>query len=226
MSIFIKIIYTLLFISLLVQPHIIKTHISFLTSAYSQTISTVIIFLIAYFTYTFSRREIRKKEAKLSIMDQKLLDSFKYIGIVNRRLPLLKNLTSNLLEKNKISKQEKKQIFQNLLATAVVSIAKVNWGFIRFIDTTSQKTAKEFIFINKNYIVLQKRIGNRELLDAKKQPTTVKELDNLWIIPTTEREAVIQGYLVFSKPSEPLDDERFIFQAIVDQAQLFYKYLY
>jgi hypothetical protein len=226
MSKFTKFIYAILFIALLLHPHFVPDHIGILPRAYAESIITTFIIIMALLTYYLHNRDVRRKEEELKTSTQKLAESFKYIGTVNLRLPLLKNLTSDLLANSKLSKKEKNKIFQNLLATAIVSIAKVNWGIFRFIDVETYKTVKEFIFTHKDYVVMQTGIGNKELLNAKQQQSAYKTLNDLWIVPTAEQEAIIQGYLVFPKPSEPLEDERWILQAITDQAQLFYKYLY
>lgn len=221
-----KFIYALLFLILLIHPHLLPDHIGFLPKAYAETTITLFIFGIGSLLYRLHKRDLAKKERELKSSSEKLADAFKYIGTVNRRLPMLKSLTTDLLANSKLSKKEKLKIFQDLLATALVSVAKVNWGLMRFIDTDSGKTVKEFIFTTQEYVMIKNGIGNKELLQSRQQPVTIKTASDLFIIPTTEQEAVIQGYLVFPKPANSLEDERWILQAITDQAQLFFKYLY
>ena len=226
MSKFTKFIYVLLFIALVLHPHFVPDHIGILPRAYAESLITGFIMALALLMYYLHKRDLRRKDAELKTSTEKLADSFKYIGLVNRRLPLLKSLTSDLLANSKLSKKEKLKIFQDLLATALVSVAKVNWGLLRFIDTDSGKTVKEFIFTTEEYVVMKNGIGNKELLQSRQQTAAIKTASDLFIIPTTEQEAVIQGHLVFPKPAESLEDERWILQAITDQAQLFFKYLY
>ena len=224
MSKFTKFIYAVLFLILLVHPHMVPDHIGFLPRAYAESLITAFIFGIAFLIYWLHQRDLDKKNEELKNSTEKLSTAFKYIGTANRRLPLLKSLTSDLLASSKLSKKEKHKIFDNLLATALVSIAKVEWGMFRFIDTNSGKTIKEFVFTIKEYVVMKNGIGNKELIQSRHQPTAIKSLTDLLVIPTTEQEAMIQGYLVFPKPDASLEDERWILQAITDQAQLFFKY--
>lgn len=226
MSRFTKLIYIILSLALVIHPHLIPAHIRIIPGAYVQSIVTALILGIAFLVYHLHQRDIKRREQELQNFSKKLSDSFKYIGSVNTRLPLLKNLTSDLLANPKFSKKEKNQVFQNLLATALVSVAKVNWGLFRFVDAEAGKTVKEFIFTNKGYVVMKNGIGNKALLELKKQSALIKSSENLFIIPTIEQEAAIQGYLIFPKPDESLEDKRWILQAITDQAQLFFKYLY
>lgn len=226
MSKFTKLIYGLLFLILLIHPHFLPDHIGFLPRAYAESLITVLLFGAAFLVYWLHKRDLAKKEAELKDAGEKLLDAFKYIGTVNRRLPLLKSLTTDLLASSKLSKKEKLKIFQDLLATALVSVAKVEWGLLRFIDIESGKTVKEFIFAVKDYVVMKNGIGNKELLQSRRQQAAIKSSEDLFIIPTTEQDAIIQGHLVFPKPDSSLEDERWVLQAITDQAQLFFKYLY
>ncbi len=221
-----KFIYIILFLILLLHPHLLPDHIGFLPKAYAETLITLFIFGIGSLLYLLHKRDLDKKEQELKNSSEKLADAFKYIGTVNRRIPLLKSLTTDLLANSKLSKNEKLKIFQDLLATALVSVAKVNWGLLRFIDTDTGKTVKEFIFTTKNYVVMQNNVGNKELLQSRQQSSAIKTASDLFIIPTTEQDAIIQGHLVFPKPIASLEDERWILQAITDQAQLFFKYLY
>lgn len=226
MSKFIKLIYIILFLALILHPHFISGHVWIFPKAYAQSLITIFILGIAFLIYFLHQRDIKRKEKELQSVNQELSDKFKYIGDINRQLALLKNFTSDLLSNPKFSKKEKHQIFQELLATALVSVAKVNWGLLRFVNIESGKTVKEFIFTNKEYVVMKNGIGNKELLRLREQPAAIKLLEDLFVIPTTEQQAVIQGYLVFPKPVDPVEDERWILQAITDQAQLFFKYLY
>src|SRR3989338_9862424 len=119
-----KTIYVILFVALLVMPHL-SDHVKNISRAYVESIVMLVIFGIAYLTYFLSNNELRKhKEQKskiehnLEISEQKLLDSFKYLGTVNRRLTLLKDLSSDFLNKKQFTKKYKKSILNNLLTVA------------------------------------------------------------------------------------------------------------
>jgi len=230
MSNFTKIAYALLFMTLIAQPHFTDhIHMWFVPKPYIESLVTLIVFGLAYLVYYLHIQETKKNKmlAKdLRISQEKLLDSFKYIGSINTRLPLLKHLSSELLAGSKNTERHKKTIFDNLLATAIVSIAKVDWGLLRFVEMKNQRTAKEFIYANGDYILLTHRVGNRALSLSRKQNANIKTLGEFQVVPTSDEETAIQGFLILPRAEVNLTDEYSFLQAVVDQAQLFYKYLF
>ena len=218
-------IYFMLFVALLLQPHFTR-HVDDALKPYMQSLAILIILGIAYLVYLLSRRELNKKGEELKVSQGKLLESFEYIGKFNRRLPLLKNLSTDLLANPKLTKQHKKIIFSDLLATAIVSIAKANWGLFRLVEISSKRTVKEFIYTAPDYVLPQQFFGNSELVEIHNQSAKIKTVGKFNIIPVSDEEAEIQGFLIFPKPAVDLTDEYLVLQAIVDQMQLFYKYLF
>ncbi len=227
-----KITYIVLFILLLLMPHFSK-HVGSTSQAYVESFVMLVIFGIAYLTYCLNKNELRKREVQnhkleqgLEVSEQKLLESFKYIGKVNRRLPLLKNLTSDFLDKKQFTKKYKKSVFDSLLATAVISIAKTKRGIFRFVEISKQRTVKEFVFSHKDYFLLTQRIGNEDLIVCRNDNNVIKKIGNFYIIPTSDPVAPIQNFLILPKSDTDFREEYSTLQAITDQAQLFYKYLF
>ena len=227
-----KTIYVILFIALLVMPHF-SDHVKNISRAYVESIVMLVIFGIAYLTYFLTNYELRKHqeqnskiEHNLEISEQKLLDSFKYLGTVNRRLTLLKDLSSDFLNKKQFTKKYKKSILNNLLTTAVISIAKTKQGVFRFVEVAKQRTVKEFFFSYKDFTLLAGRIGNKDLVACRANSNNIKKIGNFYIIPTSDQVAPIQNFLILPKSSMDFGEEYSILPAITDQAQLFYKYLF
>ena len=227
-----KTIYIILFSALLLMPHF-SDHVVGISQAYVESIVMLVIFGIAYLTYFLNNHELRKHkeqnrkiEHNLEISEEKLLDSFKYLGTVNRRLTLLKDLSSDFLNKKQFTKNYKKSILNNLLATAVISIAKTKRGIFRFVEVAKQRTVKEFIFFDKDFTLLAGRIGNKDLVACRTDHNNIKKIGNFYIIPTSDQVAPIQNFLILSRSDRSFEEEYPVLQAITDQAQLFYKYLF
>ncbi|MBI2050973.1 MAG: hypothetical protein HYT31_04165 [Parcubacteria group bacterium] len=219
------IIYLILFAALLLHPHLIE-HIGPISKPYVESILNVVIIGLGLLTYYLHQRRLARQEKALNISKAKLLESFKYIGLVNRQLPLLRQVSTDLMANNNGAKQGKKTVFDNLLAIAVVSIAKKKWGVLRFIAVDSYQTVKEFIHTHNKALVAS-RISNRELVVASGQSNFATAQD-FYSIHTSDQAAVVKAYLIFPRGSgaEDLANEYSVLQAITDQAQLFFKYLY
>lgn len=228
MSSLTKIIYAALFAVLLLQPHLIQRHIFPSASPYVENAITVSVFALGFLTYLLHQHDLKKKESenqrlgtKLKTEHAKLLESFEYLGLVNRRLPLLQNLTSDLLTDFKDIHREKKRIFEKLLNTAVVSIADAEWGLLRFVHEPKQRTLKEFSFSRTN-IAPAIQLGNKELLESQKHSIS----GDYSSIVSSDVSRPERCFLIIPKQNNLSEENLNILRAIVDQAHLFYAYIY
>jgi hypothetical protein len=112
------------------------------------------------------------------------------------------------------------------LSIATSTIARSDWGIFRFVNVGKQTTVKEFSYTSKNYILLKTKVGNRELLELFNTKENFKAIGDLFVVNTSDNKADIHCFLIFPKGETNIETEYTILQAIVDQAQLFYKYLY
>jgi hypothetical protein len=222
-----KIVYIILILLLVILPFLITKTILFFPESHAEALTILVILGLAYLVHLYDVRlkekEKQSLEKKLDISIEKINESFKYIGLVNRRLPLLKNLTTELLSK---SSEKNRIIFEELLAIAIATIAKSDWGMFRFMKVSDQKTVKEFCYTSKNYILLKTKVGNKELLEMANSRQNLKEVGDLLILNTSDNKADVQCFLIFPKGGNDVKTESSVLQAIVDQAQLFYKYLH
>jgi len=228
-----KITYLVLLVGLVVQPHIISGHVFGFSEAFAESIGTVVLLLMGYVAYYLHTRdvarkeqEVKKLESDLDVSTTRLNDSFKYTGLVNRKLSLIKKMTTDLLEKTPFNKKDKKNIFTELLSTATISVAAADWGMFRIIDTAKEITDKEFIMSSKQYALLKTEIGNKDLLACNGEKRKMYEVGDLYVFRSSDNQSEKQCFLIFPKPKKNLDDEVSLLQNITDQAQLFYKYLY
>ena len=226
-------IYALLVIALIVQPHIFAGHVFGIQSPYAQSGSTALMIAIAGVVYILHRRDITKRELakakalkELEDSTEKLKDSFEYIARVNRRLPLLKEVTTDLLTASPRTKKDKQKIFEHLLATAVVSLSRAESGRFRFIEMKSGRTVKEFLFPAKKHREPTVPFSNRAILELRTSEESLKRLDDHYVLPTTHRDAPVQCHYIFPTVSHSLEENRPVLQNIIDQSQVVYKYLY
>lgn len=225
MSKFTKIIYFLLFVFLLLQPHIFQGHISFFSSASLQSILTFLVFGVAYGIYLLHKEDIQKREKEKQKLSDEVVSNYEYIGLLNRRVPLLKEITTGVLSRRKVTKNEKKEIFNELLTLATISVGKGKRGLFRFVHTQSFHTLKEFQLVvdqqEKNF----QKVSNKEMMSLLYQ-NSVHVTDEHYILGSSETNLPIRCIYVLA-PSESLEkDQLVVLQAIVDQAQLLYSHLY
>ena len=227
MTKFTKIVYLILIILLVILPFFITEPVLFFPESHAEALTILIILGLVYLVHLYDVRmkekEKKSLEKELEISMEKLNESFRYIGMVNRRLPLLRNLTTELLSK---SNEKNKIVFEELLAIATSTIAKSDWGMFRFIKMSEQSTEKEFYYTSRNYILLKTKVGNKELAEMVNSDENIKRIGDLYAMRTTDKKEKIQCFLILPEGENKIDSEYSVLQAIVDQAQLFYKYLF
>lgn len=234
MSRFVKGIYVLLFLALVLQPHFIQGHIFSIPEAYAQSIAIILLLEIWYLIHSLHRREVEKEQAKrkraeaeLNFSSEKLNDSYRYIGSVNRRLTLLPSVTSDLLGQYKEDEKSKKIIFEELLATAVTTLAHTPYGLFRFIRLSDAKTEQEFKYMVGKANISIDRHSNQDFIQVRQNSSErIFSLNGVCVLPTSDREAPVQCFFLFDANEGSVKEQEATLQAIVDQAQLFYKYLY
>lgn len=229
MSKLVKGIYGVLVIILLIQPHFVQGHLLFVPSLLLQSLITLIVLTIAFALYYFHQRDIQKKEQENRALQEevykagaKLLESFQHIGQLNTRLPLLYQLTTDLLKVERQTLKGRKHIFQTLLQLAVVSITKADWGILRFIEISKHRTVREFVFTKTS--LPEEPISNKQMLDALTTTKGIHSWNGMSIIHSSDAHNFTHCFLILPE-TNTLIDEQPILQSIVDQAQILYHYI-
>jgi hypothetical protein len=222
-----KIVYVVLILLLVILPFSITQPILFFPESHAEALTISVILGLAYLVHLYDLRlkEKEKKtlQKKLDMSIDRITESSKYIGSVNRRLKLLKNLTTELLS---ISNEKDRIVFEELLSIATSTIGRSDWGMFRFVRVSKQNTVREFCYTSKNYVLLKTKVGNKDLLGIANTKENLKRIGDLFVFNTSDNKADIQCFLILPKGETDIETEHSTLQAIVDQAQLFYEYLH
>lgn len=136
---------TIIAVALLV-PHIFKGHViaSFsVPEDYEQSLVILLESFLAIAFYRVYRRKINKLAIEQEKTENHLKNSYEHIGKVNIEMELLRNFIATY-PANDAGKNEEKNSYEKLLSYMLVSVARTNQGFVRFIDIQTKKTLKEF----------------------------------------------------------------------------------
>lgn len=230
-----NVIYAALLILIVIEPHFFDGHIFFVPNAYAQSIVTAILLGVGYIVHLLHQREIKKEKTRrikaendLYSSSQRLDDSYRYIGSVNRQISLLPSITSDLLAQYKRDGESKKFVFEQLLITAVTTLANASGGIFRFVRVSTAKTEQEFRYASEETPYLVSRYDNKDLIRERHDATTpVFSLQGAArILSTSDRDAPVQCFFLFMNGKDISKDQESMLQAIVDQAQLFYQYFH
>lgn len=225
-----SVIYALLFLALLAQPHVLQGHVLFLTSAWAQSLATLLLLAAAATTYVLHRATIRRADRRSAalleekrVANEKLLDSFRYIGTVNRRLPLLQEVTSDVLRETAPTSRGRREALQRLLALAVTTTARAPWGLLRFVDRSSGRTLGEHSLSRAGTAAPRAPIGNGDLLALESSPDQQQAPQAHSIRWSSDRWAPHQTYLILGHLEGGAVDDGTL-QALLDQAHVLFAY--
>lgn len=225
MSKFSKIIYLLLLGALVLEPHYIAGHIFFVPKAYAQSIATVVILLLIYGVYEFNKRDLNKKEKEIKKSMAELTEAWKYIGAVNRRLPLLNQITTKILCLPKKTKKHRKKVLEDLLDTAVTEVVNTDYGMFRFVHLENGRTITE-IKRTKHIREQNLEVSNKELAQMSRKEQIFQTESGLMVISSSENENGISCFLILPNTDDKIDENIAEVQAITDQALIMHGFLF
>ncbi len=222
MSKAIKSVYILLVLALILQPHFSR-HITGTARPYIESIVTVLILGIICIVYFLGKKAVAARDEKLKVSTERLADTSSYIGKMNCRLDLLPALTTGLVGRRVVTKNQRKEIFTDILNVVAASIVKTDWAMLRFIHRDSHRVIMGFYFaVGKDRPIIRESELSRQI--SGKNSGSLNETLTYDIIVTSDQNADIQAHLILPMVLRRPTDEYSILQAITDQAQLLYNY--
>lgn len=159
-------LFGILGIFILATPHIIVGHF-FVSENYIQSLTIFVSISIGYLFHNFYQRKMQSLHAERAQAEKRMVHSFSYIGKMNNIIDIFKGFGRFFPHKE--AGITEKEVFNTLLSNIVVSVAKADKGFVRFIDVKSGQTIKEFYF-SQNRDDLRVRVSNATALEQKNNP--------------------------------------------------------
>jgi hypothetical protein len=145
-------VYIIIFIIAIMIPSLIGDHFLYIEGERAESLALmflgIVSFLIFFFTEKQHSKDIREKteiQKQASTFFKDLKYSYTYIGEINRKLDILKNLAVTIPEKLKKGKTSDKQLYEHLLQ-AIKVIGKSDNFIVRFITKQDLATIKEIKF--------------------------------------------------------------------------------
>jgi hypothetical protein len=184
-------------------PHIFKDYDGlFLNIKEDYLQSLVILFegTIAYVFYMFYRNKMNTLLKDYVKAESNLEWTYKHIGKINNELDLVKNFIASQGAFKKGKKDEKK-LYKKLLAYMLVSVVKVNVGFIRFINIETGKTVSEYHYSGMG-ISLAAKLSNNLITRGIFNKAADK---NMEVVESYYQDSPIRCVLCFPKSNDFFD---------------------
>lgn len=142
-------IYLILFILAVLIPDIIRNNFYFLSETRLEELLIFLLGMAGFLIFVFKehqlfiqQREKEKSQKRLTQTAKDLVDSYSYIGEVNRKMDILMQVGLGLSDRSAINKAKEKEIYLTIIEAAN-SVLKSRCAYLRFVDIGSGRTKKE-----------------------------------------------------------------------------------
>lgn len=221
-------IYLILFVLAVLVPDIVRDKFYFLTETRSEELLIFLLGMAGFLIFIFKehqlfiqRREKEKSQKRWTQAAKDLVDSYNYIGEVNRKMDILMQVGLGLSDRSAINKTKEKEIYHTIM-DAADSLLKADCSRLRFVDMKSGRTKKE--------------ISTRDNCNSVKNTDIVSMGDNVNIkknngclVAASLKEINgIKGYLIADRYSETEGDNannQEILKFLATQALFLFSYV-
>lgn len=170
-------VFLLLFCLIIYIPHAISNplHITekvIIEEEFVESFLLIVLFLLNIFILGLYKREVeRQKEMIIKInndkksTDEKLNDSFRYIGKVNVQIQQIKSIFNSSDRFPRTKSDFKKTLL--FFSERVFGIVNSNWVLFRIIDSTSRKTISEQFATRNGIPVEYPHLSNKMIIEKQ-----------------------------------------------------------
>ncbi|PIW93847.1 MAG: hypothetical protein COZ86_04190 [Candidatus Moranbacteria bacterium CG_4_8_14_3_um_filter_41_13] len=216
-------IYLLIFIITVFVPQIIREGNAFFREEDVESLIILCFGVFAFVLYLAKEKELLKVfreklhlQRKTNDITKDLSDSYSYIGGMNRKFDIVKNLIFHLPEvQSQITSKNHISIYDPILQ-AVKVLAKEEAVALRFVDVKKKVIVKSVDVPTKEYF---SRFSGEVLLRSKK---IFWEEDEFALVRSPRKAKNISAFLIFPKVTNQLEDVE-MFKILASQSLLLFE---
>ncbi|MDD3301325.1 MAG: hypothetical protein PHR57_00890 [Patescibacteria group bacterium] len=170
------------------------------------------LMVFIYLTHFFYFQQTKKRKKYQGDLEERLLDSFKYIGTVNLQLEeLRKNLFS--FKKYPSSRKEFSKLMFSL-AEKILSIINTDWVIVKIVDVKTKKTIHYASLVRGGKEIKLDKFDNNLLFEGKNN-------QNFSVVKSSQENLKIKAICVLPEKIKN-QDEAFFLSHIINQLELLF----
>jgi hypothetical protein len=220
-------IYLALFILAVLVPDLVREPHLFLPEENLEELAIFLLGMAGFFIFVFKDKELslqkikeKRGQKKLQQTAKDLVESYSYIGEVNRKMDMLMQIGLGLSDKETLNKSKEKEIY-HAIVNAADGLMKTEKSSLRFVGLEKGDTLKE-IFREKNSGAAK----NAELLEMT-NGVNIKKLGKFFVAASLKKIKGVRCFLLIENASEleeqnPNNHE--ILKYLATQALFLYSY--
>lgn len=217
-------LYLIIFVLAVLAPDIIRKDFYFLSEKRAEE---MLIFLLGIAGFLFfiwqdyqlflQKKDKIKDKKKINQTIKDLIDSYSYIGEVNRKMDILMNIALGLTEKTNLTKKKETEIYHTIMDAAKF-LMKADCALLRFTNTKNKTLERE---IRMPECLCE--IKNKDLAELK-ITTGTKKIENFLIFLSHQQIRHIRCCLIVNGYAEQEEKTIEMMRVLASQALFVFSY--
>jgi hypothetical protein len=220
-------IFLIIFIITVLVPDIVRSNFYFLSEEHLEEVLIFLMGAVAFGIFMkseqqllFHKKEKEKDKKKIEQTVKDLVESYSYIGEVNRKMDLLMNTALGLSNRSSLSPSHENETYKSIVSAASF-LLKADSASLRFVDVKNFKTKKEFRSESNG-----KTVKNHILSEIEESINT-KKIGDCLVVSSSQKINDIKSYLIicgFDEAEEKSPKNLEILKVFASQALFLYSY--
>ena len=179
----------------------------------SETIFISSLFLLMAVLFSFYSREVDKYKKQQEELEERLRETFKYIGSINLQLEEMKKVFSSV-NKYPESKKDIQALFVHT-AERILGMINADWVLLKIIDIRNGNNLHEYFISRGNKKIDKIKIENKELLSGE------CSFGQCNIVKSNQENFNIKAFCILPVAAKD-DNQEFLINSIVNQLEMLF----
>ncbi|KKR22116.1 MAG: hypothetical protein UT50_C0001G0028 [Candidatus Moranbacteria bacterium GW2011_GWA2_39_41] len=184
-------------------------------------IAGFLFFIVNEKKLALQQKEKDREQKRLQQTAKDLVESYSYIGEVNRKMELLMQVGLGLSERSTMNKNQEREIYQ-LILDSINFLLKAEGSTIRFVNMKTGRIVKDVVF-NEKYRALEDGIDFFKM----EENVYIKHVRGYMVFCSQKTINDVKGYLIVKLPDEFQshdNNNQEIIKYLISQALFLYSY--
>ncbi len=231
----ISLVYLVFFVLAVISPSIYRQSYFGLSEVTLEEMTIFVFGLAGIMTFTIYERHMERREHERERAEtdfrraqQELIQSYAYIGSINRKIELLKKFAEDTAHTSMDRGQLPKEIFSAIASHACASVGGSS-ALVRFVDVERLRTDREFVHhAHTEYVFRVPNKDLRMLLEKNVTHGFVVSDDHrqVLVVPSDRPSQPHKAFLLFVFPNDTVPElDVSLLKVFVNQAEMLYHQL-
>lgn len=210
-----NIVLTLIVINILsvVGTPLLRLRLFNLSESFSASLIIAILFILLALLLGVYFKEVEKYKKTQEDLEERLRETFKYIGSINLQLEEMKKVFSNF-NKYPESQKDIQAVFTHI-AEKILAIIPTDWVLLRIMELDQGKTLHEYFVSRGNKRVEKIKLENQELLNGD------CSIEGCSIVTSQQNNFNLKAFCILSTEAKDKNQQFMITSAINQLEMLF-----